>query len=382
MGMKKKSLKYFLYLLLLCFIPLKSAAQSKLVIVLRVDDVLSRNTEILPRTITPFQNAVEQRGGKVTWLVIPHRLIESANADGSLVRELKTTVSRGHEVAQHGYNHICLVCGQSGHEMWCPTRPLLYGEQMQLIQSGRKLLQDSIGVTAALFVSPGHNEDSTTYRALTDNGFPWISTTKSVRNDIFNGLYNLPSDAEYTWSMTDANYRPQLESALNHIRAEGETQGCYTLLFHDYFIRQGYAGGIVVRWIGEVMDSLNLRYGNRVQYMTLSGAAQYFKTVTSLSPIDSPVIPSLTSQNYPNPFNPSTTIRYGLPSSSNVTVKVFNILGEQIADLVNAEQSAGWHETTWDASVASGVYFYRIAAVSLSEPGQRSMQMKKMILLK
>jgi hypothetical protein len=116
--------------------------------------------------------------------------------------------------------------------------------------------------------------------------------------------------------------------------------------------------------------------------MTLSGAAQYFKTVTSLSPIDSPVIPSLTSQNYPNPFNPSTTIRYGLPSSSNVTVKVFNILGEQIADLVNAEQSAGWHETTWDASVASGVYFYRIAAVSLSEPGQRSMQMKKMILLK
>ena len=374
--MKIKSLKYFLYLLLLCFIPSKSVAQSKLVIVLRVDDVLSRNTEILPRSITPFQNAVEQRGGKVTWLVIPHRLIESANADGSLVRELKTTVSRGHEVAQHGYNHICLVCGQSGHEMWCPTRPLLYGEQMQLIQSGRKLLQDSIGVTAALFVSPGHNEDTTTYRALTDNGFPWISTTKSVRKDIFTGLYNLPSDAEYTWSMTDANYRSQLESALNHIRAEGEPQGCYTLLFHDYFIRQAYAGGIVVRWIGEVMDSLNLRYGNRVQYMTLSGAAQYFKTVTSLSQSGPPVIQSLTSQNYPNPFNPTTTISYALPKAGNVMLKVYDALGREVSTLVNTHQESGRYSVNFDASkLSSGMYIYKLTSGSFSE-------VKKMMLVK
>lgn len=88
------------------------------------------------------------------------------------------------------------------------------------------------------------------------------------------------------------------------------------------------------------------------------------------------------SQNYPNPFNPATTIRYGLSSSSRVSLKIYNVLGQQIADIVNTEQSAGWYETTWNASVSSGLYFYRIDAVSSSEPNKRFTQLKKMILLK
>lgn len=88
-------------------------------------------------------------------------------------------------------------------------------------------------------------------------------------------------------------------------------------------------------------------------------------------------------QNYPNPFNPSTTIRYGLPSSSShVSLKIYNVLGQQIADLVNTEQSAGWYETVWNANVSSGLYFYRIEAVSSSEPNKQFTQLKKMILLK
>jgi hypothetical protein len=68
-------------------------------------------------------------------------------------------------------------------------------------------------------------------------------------------------------------------------------------------------------------------------------------------------------QNYPNPFNPSTTIRYGLPNRSHVTLTVFNTLGQQVAQLVNAEMDAGYHEATFDAKgLASGVYFYRIKA--------------------
>ena len=73
-------------------------------------------------------------------------------------------------------------------------------------------------------------------------------------------------------------------------------------------------------------------------------------------------------QNYPNPFNPTTTIRYGLPSRSHVTLTVFNTLGQQVATVVQGEQEAGFHEVRFDASgLSSGVYLYRLQAGSYVE---------------
>jgi hypothetical protein len=73
-------------------------------------------------------------------------------------------------------------------------------------------------------------------------------------------------------------------------------------------------------------------------------------------------------QNYPNPFNPSTTIRYGLPQRSQVTLTVYNTLGQSVSTLVNGDMEAGYHEVKFDGSgLSSGVYFYRMQAGSYVE---------------
>ena len=88
------------------------------------------------------------------------------------------------------------------------------------------------------------------------------------------------------------------------------------------------------------------------------------------------------SQNYPNPFNPSTTIRYALPTESKVAISVYNLLGEEIATLVNDVQSSGYHEIVFNASeLSSGVYLYRINAVSSTDSKDFN-STKKLILLK
>ena len=81
-------------------------------------------------------------------------------------------------------------------------------------------------------------------------------------------------------------------------------------------------------------------------------------------------------QNYPNPFNPVTTIEYAIPVSSNLTLKVYNELGREVATLVNGEYSAGIYRVSWDATgLASGVYFYNLKAGNFT-------QTKKMLIVK
>jgi len=87
-------------------------------------------------------------------------------------------------------------------------------------------------------------------------------------------------------------------------------------------------------------------------------------------------------QNYPNPFNPGTTIRYSIPTQSNVRLRVYNSIGENIAELINAIQSAGSYEVSWDAAnVASGIYFYSIEAIPV-DGSEFFRSVRKMILLK
>jgi hypothetical protein len=85
-------------------------------------------------------------------------------------------------------------------------------------------------------------------------------------------------------------------------------------------------------------------------------------------------------QNYPNPFNPSTVISYQLPVGSDVTLKVFDVLGKEIATLVNEYKPAGRYEVEFQSTVgshqlANGIYYYQLKAGD-------DIQTKKMMLIK
>ena len=135
----------------------------------------------------------------------------------------------------------------------------------------------------------------------------------------------------------------------------------------DEQIRPGLqmdGGDIEVVDVGDDGIVLNTKNG---------GVATYFKQqdFDGLIPLDFNL-----RQNYPNPFNPTTTIEFDLPTSSQVTVKIFNVLGEEVTTLLSASLHSGSHSFEWDASnLASGVYLYRLEADGY-------VQTRKMLLIR
>jgi flagellar hook assembly protein FlgD len=92
-------------------------------------------------------------------------------------------------------------------------------------------------------------------------------------------------------------------------------------------------------------------------------------------------------QNYPNPFNPSTTIQFAIPKQASITLRVYNILGQEVATLVDESKPAGYYEMVWNGHnqsgnvISSGVYFYRFEAKPV-DGGDTFASLKKMLMLK
>ncbi len=112
----------------------------------------------------------------------------------------------------------------------------------------------------------------------------------------------------------------------------------------------------------------------RLKQIDLDGSSSY----TDAIEVEYSIIPvefSL-SQNYPNPFNPVTTIKFGIPKEVKVTLKVYDILGKEVATIVNQKLEPGYYKYEWNGvPFASGVYFYRLDAESF-------VKIKKMVLIK
>ena len=186
----------------------------------------------------------------------------------------------------------------------------------------------------------------------------WVRGTVFVNDDMFE------------WGVEMAIYLPQISGAGSMIgfniggaaasedRAVAEGDGTYAY----------YSWQSVQNPGGDVMN-------NSASFATLVMVDE----ATSVDRIDDHLLPDdyRLSQNYPNPFNPVTNIQYSLPSSGHVKLSVYNMVGQEVAVLVDSHQGAGRYEATWNAlDASSGVYFYRLTV------DHRLVETKRMILLK
>lgn len=128
-------------------------------------------------------------------------------------------------------------------------------------------------------------------------------------------------------------------------------------------------------------DIKNISGGNSIRYRLKAVETDGSFTYTSEVEISALPQAYALENNFPNPFNPHTKIQYSLPENAKVRLVIFDIVGRQVAELVNEEQPAGYYEKTFSGiNIASGVYFYRITAASPS--GNSFSHVKKMLLLK
>jgi hypothetical protein len=115
-------------------------------------------------------------------------------------------------------------------------------------------------------------------------------------------------------------------------------------------------------------------YNYRIKQIDYDGTFEYFELEEAIE--INPPNEILLLQNYPNPFNPSTTIEFVILEKSNVTLEVFNSIGEKVSNLVNEEKVAGSYRINFDATgFTSGIYYYKLQTVNF-------VQTRKMILLR
>ena len=145
----------------------------------------------------------------------------------------------------------------------------------------------------------------------------------------------------------------------------------------------GYPGTQAL-WAISMTSASNNTYGWAVG--AVGTIVRYRRTTTGVeNPEGIPTVYAL-NQNFPNPFNPSTTIRFALPEEATVSLKVYNVLGQEVATLAEGQLPAAFHNVVWNGTnnsgvpVATGMYFYRLEATGAS--GQKFTSLKKLILLK
>lgn len=207
----------------------------------------------------------------------------------------------------------------------------------------------SLGVTSNGNLFAGTYGDGV-YRS-TDNGSSWMKMSNGIANGFIYAITVDAGDNIYvsTWA--------------GGVYASSDMGVTWNALGMGGF-------GVSSLLINPQSNSLYVGTSNGALYMT-NGITTDAKGETSLLPKEFELL-----QNYPNPFNPATTINYALPRNERVSLKVYDILGAEVATLIDEVQVAGKYSFAFDGSkLSSGVYFYRLQAGTFA-------QVKKMMLVK
>ncbi|HUI66102.1 MAG TPA: carbohydrate binding domain-containing protein [Bacteroidota bacterium] len=174
------------------------------------------------------------------------------------------------------------------------------------------------------------------------------------------------------WGSTPTLLRPERIVARLHIHADS---------IHLWSLGPlGAQGGSPAVYLPSDTNTFNVLLDQNVDHTPWYGIEAFGGGSTSSLPGTSPREAAIYDlrQNYPNPFNPSTTLSYTLARESKVSVRIYDVLGREVAVLVDAKEAAGAHTARWDASLkASGVYICRLRALGLggSENFERNMKM-------
>ncbi len=264
-----------------------------------------------------------------------------------------------------------------------------------LIISGWKLSTSFIGMEllvtqfpAGSFVPTYLKIDSIRSTALTDEDFISVAPVPSL----------------YTGAMVDSARIPNFGGTLVNmdvfatpLRDEPTTQVLYTYESPSGDASPFHGEPIALKFYGPtyklIVFDFPLYYmkqeqAQRIIELALLQMGEVVSTEDGKSSVQMIPTEYTLRQNYPNPFNPSTRIEYALPSPSNVTLNIYDLLGREVRTLFAGDQPPGMHAVEWNArdnsgtAVASGMYFYRLIATPAGNRQDAYVRVRKMVLIR
>ncbi len=194
-----------------------------------------------------------------------------------------------------------------------------------------------------------------------------------VGADRFRGIY-YSTDEGYNWEYVSNSDTVRWGSSIipvnnNEIYFGSQFNGVFKYIVNDSSLA-GFNEGLIYGASAMAYDSLGYLYA------AFDGIYRTKSTLDSNKLLRNSVYDYSLAQNYPNPFNSSTIIEYSLKTPGHVKIEIYNLLGENIAEILNAYKSKGNYQVVFNANIlASGIYFYQMSVGDFT-------QIKKMILLR